>query len=299
MGMFSRCKSSWMSIDRLTQLISLERAPNASALPISERIQALTRELAESGDASLIEPVELELGRCTDSTDANCRDHLADILVAISKTAALPALLRASAADLGDDQDSLHGTLASLLEQNFQTSRTEVLKVLGSAGEDVALQAAALWALGFVLETSDVSALLPTLKNEDFRVRANAAGALGTLGPIPGEIDVDLVHSLGALVKDARPEVRCAAVISLSFLEQPAGLPYVLTLVNDPNPQVRSWMGLSLRVLGDSTHAALVEQLLGKRRGGMPAAVGWTPACARWMLIGLPPRFDIAGNENA
>jgi hypothetical protein len=72
--------------------------------------------LAGSGDRSLVPLLEAALDRFLDGDNFYGRDLVAGVLAGIEGPAALPTLLRASARDLGDDQDSLRSEIIELLE---------------------------------------------------------------------------------------------------------------------------------------------------------------------------------------
>ena len=63
--------------------------------------------LSACGDLSLVPGLREALDRFLDDGNFYGRDLIASALAGIQGVAALPALLRASARELGDDQDSL------------------------------------------------------------------------------------------------------------------------------------------------------------------------------------------------
>jgi hypothetical protein len=79
--------------------------------------------LTGSGDISLAPRLHEALARFLDEENFYGRDLIAGILAGIEGVAALPALLLASARDLGDDQDSLQAEIAGLLDADPEASR--------------------------------------------------------------------------------------------------------------------------------------------------------------------------------
>jgi hypothetical protein len=65
--------------------------------------------LAACGDTALVPRLQEVLDRFLDQGNFYGRDLIAGVLAGIAGVAALPVLLRASARDLGDDQDGLQG----------------------------------------------------------------------------------------------------------------------------------------------------------------------------------------------
>jgi hypothetical protein len=71
--------------------------------------------LAACGDTALVPRLHEALDRFLDQENFYGRDLIASVLAGIQRAAALPVLLRASARDLGDDQDGLHTEIIELL----------------------------------------------------------------------------------------------------------------------------------------------------------------------------------------
>jgi HEAT repeats len=95
----------------------------------------------------LVPRLQEALDRFLDEGNFYGRDLIASVLAGIEGVAALPALLRASARDLGDDQDSLQIQIIELLEAHRAATRPIVLEFASSDMPE--LRHAGLWALGF------------------------------------------------------------------------------------------------------------------------------------------------------
>ncbi|WDQ02209.1 hypothetical protein PVK74_10520 [Micromonospora chalcea] len=102
------------------------------------------------------------------------RDKIAGILAGVQGLAAISALLRASARDLGYGQDSLTGEIIDLLPTNKAAARRSVLGL--ATGGTAELRRAGLWALGFVVEAQDVELLAAA--DADPRVTSVAIGSI-------------------------------------------------------------------------------------------------------------------------
>jgi hypothetical protein len=129
------------------------------------------------------------LGRFLDDRNFYGRDLIARVLAGIQGVAALPALLGASARDIGDDQDSLQAEIVGLLQADrAQARRTVLAFATGNAPE---LRRVGLWALGFVAGAQDLDLLAAAAADADPATRSAAVGSI----PGPG---------------GRRPGVRCA-----------------------------------------------------------------------------------------
>ncbi|MFF8277749.1 hypothetical protein ACF05T_16810 [Streptomyces lateritius] len=108
----------------------------------------LADEIAASGDAGLLPRLQAELDRALAERNAYARELLGGVLAAIGGPDALPALLRASSVDLGDDQDALATEIVDIVQSDPHTSRT-VLQPL-TEDDDLAVANRAEWALRFL-----------------------------------------------------------------------------------------------------------------------------------------------------
>ncbi|MFE1547961.1 hypothetical protein [Streptomyces sp. NPDC058718] len=108
----------------------------------------LADEVAASGDAGLLPRLQAELDRALTERNAYARELLGGVLAAIGGPDALPTLIRASAVDLGDDQDGLAAEIVDLVQADPNTA-TRVLRPL-TEDDDLAVANRAEWALRFV-----------------------------------------------------------------------------------------------------------------------------------------------------
>jgi hypothetical protein len=79
--------------------------------------------LAACGDTSLVPRLREALAGFLDDRNFYGRDLTAHVLAGIQGVAALPALLAASARDLGDDQDSLQAEIVGPLQEGREQAR--------------------------------------------------------------------------------------------------------------------------------------------------------------------------------
>ncbi|MEU3689707.1 hypothetical protein [Streptomyces narbonensis] len=108
----------------------------------------LADEIASSGDAGLLPRLQAELDRALTDRNAYARELLGGVLAAIGGPDALPALIRASAVDLGDDQDGLAAEIVDLVQADPKTA-AGVLRPL-TEDDDLSVANRAEWALRFV-----------------------------------------------------------------------------------------------------------------------------------------------------
>ncbi|MFD5428160.1 hypothetical protein [Streptomyces sp. NPDC127084] len=108
----------------------------------------LADEIAASGDTALLPRLEARLDRCVGERNSYARELLGGVIAAIGGVASLPVLLRASAVDLGDDQDGLAAEIVDLVHADPAAARA-LLGPLAKGG-DPAVRDRAEWALRFV-----------------------------------------------------------------------------------------------------------------------------------------------------
>ncbi|MET9672175.1 hypothetical protein ABZY68_03635 [Streptomyces sp. NPDC006482] len=108
----------------------------------------LADEIASSGDAGLLPRLQAELDRALTERNAYARELLGGVLAALGGPDALPALIRASAVDLGDDQDGLAAEIVELVQADPKAAG-RVLRPLAD-DDDLAVANRADWALRFL-----------------------------------------------------------------------------------------------------------------------------------------------------
>lgn len=108
----------------------------------------LADEIAASGDAGLLPRLQAELDRALTDRNAYARELLGGVLAAIGGPEALPTLIRASAVDLGDDQDGLAAEIVDLVQAD-PAAAGSVLRPL-TEDDDLSVANRAEWALRFV-----------------------------------------------------------------------------------------------------------------------------------------------------
>ncbi|MFD3533975.1 hypothetical protein [Streptomyces sp. NPDC058664] len=108
----------------------------------------LADEIAASGDAGLLPRLQAELDRALTERNAYARELLGGVLAAVGGPDALPALIRASAVDLGDDQDGLAAEIVDLVQADPKAARS-LLQPL-TEDDDLSVANRADWALRFL-----------------------------------------------------------------------------------------------------------------------------------------------------
>ncbi|MEU7298554.1 MULTISPECIES: hypothetical protein [Streptomyces] len=108
----------------------------------------LADEIAASGDAGLLPRLQAELDRALTERNAYARELLGGVVAAIGGPDALPTLIRASAVDLGDDQDGLAAEIVDLVQADPGTARG-LLQPL-TEDDDLSVANRADWALRFL-----------------------------------------------------------------------------------------------------------------------------------------------------
>jgi hypothetical protein len=119
----------------------------------STRAYQMVDELVASGDQALIPVLAAHLDQFLNEENFYGRDVIADILAGLAGLDALPRLIRASARDLGDDQDSLQATITDLIYVASGRARPVIDALLSDP--DPAVREAAMWASEFLDERPD------------------------------------------------------------------------------------------------------------------------------------------------
>ncbi|WP_051838711.1 HEAT repeat domain-containing protein [Streptomyces sp. NRRL WC-3742] len=204
----------------------------------------LAERLADCEDLSLVPALEAALDEALAAGNFHARDTVAGVLAGLTGPAALPVLLRASARDLGDDQDSLSAVLCDLFDEHPDAAREAADPLLSDP--DARLRAVAVWTLGFASHAEDVDLLARTAADPSEEVRAATAGSLGSLAAAhPQALDL-----LITLLADPHPQVRIDALSALGWSHRTRALPAVQSLANDPDERVRRWAAISADRLG-------------------------------------------------
>ncbi|MFF6773170.1 hypothetical protein ACFY8W_06345 [Streptomyces sp. NPDC012637] len=133
-----------MTDDRVTRLIEMLDDLEAD---VDETID-LADEIAATGDRDLLPRLEAELDRAVADRNSYARELLGGVVAALGGTERLPVLVRASAVDLGDDQDGLAAEIVDLVQADPNTAQ-RLLRPL-TEDDDLSVANRADWALRFV-----------------------------------------------------------------------------------------------------------------------------------------------------
>ncbi|MFI7575620.1 HEAT repeat domain-containing protein [Micromonospora sp. NPDC049497] len=211
--------------------------------------------LAASGDTTLVPHLLEALQRFLDEKNFYGRDLIAAVLAGIDATAALPALLRASATDLGDDQDSLQSEIIELLHGDTTAGRGVAREFATADTPD--LRRVGLWALGFVIDAQDVELLSAAAIDTDATIRSIAIGSI----PDPAGND-RAFHTLVAALRDPDEQVRTSAVSRLGYTGRRDAVAPLIGLVADEAPRVRSMLAYSFGRLGSDEATPTLQRLV-------------------------------------
>ncbi|WP_418960079.1 hypothetical protein [Streptomyces tritici] len=107
----------------------------------------LADEITETGDETLLPALEAALTHALNAGNYYAREVLGGMIGALGGTDTLPVLVRASAVDLGDDQDGLGTEIAGLVAAEPDRARALLQPLLKD--EDPAVAGSADWALRF------------------------------------------------------------------------------------------------------------------------------------------------------
>ncbi|MFI8826354.1 hypothetical protein [Streptomyces sp. NPDC053431] len=133
-----------MTDDRVTRLIEMLDDLDAD---VDETID-LADEIAASGDRDVLPRLEGELERALADRNSYARELLGGVIAALGGPDRLPLLVRASAVDLGDDQDGLATEIVDLVHADPKAAQ-RLLQPL-TEDEDLSVANRADWALRFV-----------------------------------------------------------------------------------------------------------------------------------------------------
>lgn len=218
-------------------------------------IEPTVTALAACGDTALVPRLREALDRFLDDENFYGRDLIAGVLAGIEGVAALPVLLRASARDLGDDQDSLQTEISELLSADREAARTVVLELVASDSPE--LRRVGLWALGFVVEPEDNELLAAAVADTDPEVRCLAISTLTD----PGGDD----RAFGAVVsalRDPHGQVRVSAAARLGYIGRSDAVGPLVARAADQSPRVRSMVAYALGRLGKDEATPALRRLV-------------------------------------
>ncbi|MBD0716077.1 hypothetical protein [Streptomyces sp. CBMA370] len=104
--------------------------------------------IAATGDQSLLPRLTAELGKAVEERNGYARELLGGVVAGIGGAGTLPVLVRASAVDLGDDQDGLAAEIVDLVQTDPKTAG-DLLRPL-TEDDDLTVAHRADWALRFL-----------------------------------------------------------------------------------------------------------------------------------------------------
>ncbi|TLQ42651.1 hypothetical protein [Streptomyces marianii] len=132
-----------MTTDSLNRLFEL-----LDSLDSVDEAIGLADTVAASGDRALLPRLEAAMDRFLGEGNFYAREMLGGVIASLGGTGTLPLLLRASAVDLGDDQDGLATEIVDLVQSDPDGART-LLEPLTEDADPVVAERA-VWALRFL-----------------------------------------------------------------------------------------------------------------------------------------------------
>jgi HEAT repeat protein len=200
----------------------------------------LIRELVATGERSMIAPVRAALERYTADRNWYGRDLMAHLLAGLAGTEAFPLLLDlyadAMRRDDGDDWDFLGRALCTAMRADPAACRAVILPLV--TGDDQHVRRAALWAIGYVFEPSDMAMLREALADPEPWIRFTALGSLPSVKDNPEIYDV-----LVATLRDPDQWVQREAVLLLAWSAPSKIVDHLIPLISEPAFYARSALG--------------------------------------------------------
>jgi HEAT repeat protein len=199
----------------------------------------LVRQLAASGDRSVITPAKEALERYTTECNWHGRDLMAHILAGLAGTEIFPQLLDLYTDTLRrdeGDEEFLGEALGTVMRADPAGCRAVILPRL--TADDPSVRKAALWAIGHVFEPADMATLREALADPDPWIRFAALGSLPTV-----EDSAEIYDLLVATLRDPDKWVQREAVLLLAWSAPPQVVDHLIPLVTDPGFHARSALG--------------------------------------------------------
>ena len=245
------------SVDDLIELVQLLLGEDLDFDQIEERVVGVV----SVSDVTLQPVLEGHLGDFVDAGDWYGRDVIARVLHEVCRVEALPALLKAMAQNLGDDQDSLAGMVVDLFHADREAARSAALVCAQSVDRE--LRRVGVWALGFVGTQRDQALLVEAAADADPRIRSTAMGSISHTA----ESDPEVAEVLRAGSRDADPRVRISAIDKLGWHRTPSLIALIAPCARDPEPRVRTFVAHALGRIAEMPAAkrAILELLAGDR----------------------------------
>ncbi|UCE59170.1 MAG: HEAT repeat domain-containing protein [Phycisphaerales bacterium] len=215
--------------------------------------------LGERESPKAVGPLVMSLG----DEDPEVRGMAAWALGEIKDTAALPALNKA----LGDEDPLAREMVVMALGEIRQPESVEALTPLVTDGNR-SIRAAAVRALGEIGTFDALDVVTSALADPDTRVRNEAARALGSKGRAQR-----VPFLLTALARDEDSRVRQSIARALGDINNPAGIPGLIAVLDDADGSVRTE---AARSLGRIRDPLAVDALIRSSRDEDPEV--------RWMV---------------
>lgn len=200
----------------------------------------LIRELTATGDRSMVAPAREALERYTADRNWYGRDLMAHLLAGLAGTEVFPRLLDlyadAMRRDDGDDWDFLGRALCTAMRADPAGCRAVIVPLV--TDHDQPVRRAALWAIGYVFEPSDMAVLREALADPEPWIRFTALGSLPAVYDNPEIYDL-LVTTL----RDPDQWVQRHAVLLLAWSAPPEVVDHLIPLISEPAFHARSALG--------------------------------------------------------
>lgn len=192
----------------------------------------LVRELVASGDRSVVEPAREAFELYSAAQNWLGRDLMALILAGLDGAASFPLLLDGYVHALRHegmhDLDTMNQALYKAAQADRASARVVILPKL--TGPDQPTRCAALHALGYVFERSDLALLRTGLADPDTWVRFTALGALPTV-----KDDPEVYQIVVTALHDPDGWVQREAVILLAWSSPPSVVDHLVAMLSEPH----------------------------------------------------------------
>jgi HEAT repeat protein len=244
--------------DGLDAILDLLKPANKAALPkdfLASIAQALGG-IAKKGNAEA--RVQAALKELTTSDDAQARKAATAGMGAFATPASSEALLAVLNAD--KDPAVRAQAVASLGRQKSDAIAPALIKVLREKDLDPALEVASINALGDLSSGSQaVGLIVDDLADKDALVRSASASALRKLYPANQALVTSALTRSLLASQDEGFLVEGTAL--LAVLADPSTLPALLTLLQKPQPEVKSNVAWAFYKIRSATNTRVIDEL--------------------------------------
>jgi bilin biosynthesis protein len=173
------------------------------------------------------------------------RRACAKTMTLIADQTTIPTLVRSL---LQDDDTVVKGSVVGALAVMGEAAAPVLIDIIGSSDYPDSSRGLATWGLSFV-GTAGAKHLHQAVNAEQAEVRSAVVGALTSL--VQEDDDQKALESILNALQDVAPMVRSEAAAALGKLSNPAVVPQLIGLLNDPEGDVRKTAAMALMKIGE------------------------------------------------